>query len=568
MIKNKIILGFVFISSFAYLHANWAQQTLQSMTLDQKVGQLFMVASHCNPSTDMQQEVIKTIKTYHIGGIVLLGNGNVQPEVEAIKYYQQQAAIPLFIAQDFEPGLRRLTDNPFFMTNMAIGSCSDDKLAYEVGKEFARQAAYIGVNFIPAPVVDVNVNPKNPIINNRSFGADPVKVANKGLAYMRGIQEQSIIACAKHFPGHGDTVVDSHVGLPVVNHDIQRLNAVELFPFKKLINGGVKAIMSAHIHIPALDDRPGRPTSLSKKVLTDMLRNEFGFNGLIIADSLDMGGITKNFHQSEAALEALLAGTDILLMSDEKILKSNNKDDWRLYTEFVPRAFNLIKEAVLNGIISQVQLDEHVLRILKAKEFAQADKKRSATTFEMSKFFTPASQALKDKIFEQAMIVVDDVQKLVPFNNKKFLLIQMTDKQQEPLATTLQQYGSKVDILNVSPAMAKNETNSILAKAKQYDAVVVSLHGMNKFKQQVISLHDLSAAEEVNYGLTHETQKLVNDLIAQQKNLLLVIFGIPYSRALFTTSAQLIAHEDDPSAQIAAAKIIAGVLPAQGVMPV
>ncbi len=580
-------------------YANWAEKVLQRLSLDQKIGQLFIVASHCNPSNEMFKEVDDVIKKYHLGTILLLGNGKAEPEFEAIKHYQSQTEIPLLIAQDFEPGLKRITDNPFAMTAMALGSCEDDAIAYHVGKEIARQARMLGVSLLFAPVVDVNVNPKNPIINNRSFGADPKKVAAKGIAFMHGIQGQQVIACAKHFPGHGDTSEDSHIGLPVVSHDRARLDAIELYPFKRLINHGVKAVMTAHLHVPALDNTPLRPTSLSKRVITDLLQNELNFKGLIVTDALNMGGITKNMTQADAAVQALCAGSDMAIIADEMILKSSNKNDWKLYSEYVPQAFELVKQAVLSGKISEEFLNARVLKILQAKEFAHMHKKRNNQQFSMKNFYTSESERIKNNVFEQAVILLDDDKKIVPLCDKKFLLLQINGTTDEPLHKELSKFikdstGNSVHMdstmltmngsghpkrgykpsrtghsscIHINDQQAK-DIHTILKESLKHDVVVLALHGMNKFKQQVVSLHDLSKTEERNYGLSKDIQKLVNEIIAQHPKPVLVIFGIPYSRSLFNKTTTLIAHEEDEHAQRAVAKILMGIAPAKGILPI
>lgn len=342
-----------------------AEELLKTFTLEQKIGQLFMVAAVSDEESNklrllhkpmrMDRAYIEElIKKHHIGGVIFLGKGTPDKQIARTQHFQRLSAIPLLIGQDLEPGpvmSSRLPTVEQFPDAATLGTCDDDEV-YAVGAKLAALCKHLGVHINFAPVVDVNTNTNNPIINKRSFGATPELVTRKAIALMRGLQDASILACAKHFPGHGDTDVDSHRDLPHVSHTKKRLAAVELPPFKNLIDNGVASVMTAHLAVPALEAEPNRPTSLSRNVVTNVLQKELGFEGLVVTDGLDMQGVTKHFKPGEIELHALRAGNDILLCPMD-----------------APKAIALIKQAIDEGTISTEELDRHVLKILLAKQW-------------------------------------------------------------------------------------------------------------------------------------------------------------------------------------------------------
>ncbi len=344
--------------------AQWAEQTLSQMTLDEKIGQLLMIAVPCNPDsatnadrlftlqlpTDLNKDyATNMIRNYHVGGIIFICEGMVQEQVVATNYFQQQSKLPLFVAQDFEPGLVRLSDVVNYPRARIVAQAGDLDVTYRIGKQIGLQAKRLGVNVVLAPVVDVQTNDKNPVINTRSFGKTPQLVAEHGQALMRGIQEAGVIACAKHFPGHGDTSVDSHLGLPRLEHGIDRLNAIELVPFKKLIDAGVAAVMPGHLLVPHIDAE--NPTSLSSIFIKELLQKKLGFKGLIFTDALIMKALTLHTQEGTAALKSLLAGCTMAVFPDD-----------------VPKSFAIIKAAVEQGAFSEQELNEKVLLILQTKQ--------------------------------------------------------------------------------------------------------------------------------------------------------------------------------------------------------
>lgn len=339
-----------------HIKEHWVIDTLSKMTLDEKIGQLFQVAAFSNRGDDHEQQISKLIEDYHLGGLTFF-QGNAKSQVLLTNHYQSISKYPLFINIDAEWGLgMRLSGCTTFPYQMALGAIQNNTLIYEMGKQIAKDAKRIGVCSPLAPVVDVNNNPKNPVINYRSFGENKELVAEKGIAFMKGLQSENILDNAKHFPGHGDTSVDSHLSLPILEHTNERLQALELYPFKELIKEGLSSIMSAHLSIPAWDDDENVPATLSQKILKDILVDELAFEGLVITDALDMQGITNYFKEGEADVNAILAGNHIITNSQS-----------------VPLGVKKIKDAIQNKRFSEKQLNSIVAKLLAMKKWVGLD---------------------------------------------------------------------------------------------------------------------------------------------------------------------------------------------------
>lgn len=406
IIKKTVVAGLtlvciVFIlSPHSCAHGSWADITLERMSLEEKIGQLCVVAAVSNDMINkefmvrepyhMDPEYIKQLVTdYHVGGVIFLGAGRIEEQCALTRSFQSMSSIPLIIAQDFEWGLSmRLVDAVRFPRALVLGALQDQSLIYAVGYEIGRQARQLGVHLVLAPVADVNSNPNNPIIGTRSFGDDPHVVAERSLLFARGLQDAGVLSCAKHFPGHGDTSVDSHVGLPRVLHAKDRLENIELVPFAHLINNGIAAVMTAHLAIPVFTGGVYTPATVSPAVVTDLLRTQLGFEGLIITDGLGMRGITDQYVPGELEVAALLAGNDILLCPVD-----------------VPCAIACIKQAVEDGRIAVKLLDEHVMRILRAKEQLLACCPESfMPTYDHTVFHGPAVYELQRQVYHSAGI--------------------------------------------------------------------------------------------------------------------------------------------------------------------
>ena len=315
--------------------------------------------------------------------------------------YQSVSEIPLMIALDAEWGISMRLDSALrFPWQMTLGSIQDEKLIYQMGAEIARQCKLIGVNINFAPVVDVNFNPENPIIGNRSFGEDPVRVAELGIQYMKGLQDNGVLACAKHFPGHGDTDTDSHKSLPIINHTKQRLDSVEILPFKNLINNGLGSIMVAHLYIPELDNTKNLAVSLSPKLVKGLLKEELEFEGLVITDALNMKGVSKYYEPGVVDVKALLAGNDVLLFSED-----------------VPKAINKIKLAIKNGEITKEEVENRCRKILNNKywmglsEFSPINLDKVRNEVKVNN-----THLINRKLIENSITLVQNYDNILPLN--------------------------------------------------------------------------------------------------------------------------------------------------------
>ena len=320
----------------------WVNQTFDGMSLEERIGQLFMVAAYSNRGPAHFSKLKNLIEEHHIGGLIFFQGGPMRQALMCNEL-QEASKIPMMIGMDAEWGIEMRLDSTIgFPRQMTLGAIRDDRLIYEMGREIGRQFNRMGMHINFAPVADVNNNPDNPVINSRSFGELRENVAQKSAAYMQGLQDENVLANAKHFPGHGDTDTDSHKALPSILHDRQRLDSVELYPFRQLIARGLSSAMVAHMYIPALDSSAEQASTLSRPIVHDLLRKEMGFEGLIVTDALNMKGVSAQFEPGDVELQALLAGNDILLFAED-----------------VPKAVRLIKEAIEDGTIDEKEINRH-----------------------------------------------------------------------------------------------------------------------------------------------------------------------------------------------------------------
>ncbi len=331
----------------------WVDSTYAALSPDERLGQLFWLRAHTDKDDAYETAVEEQVKKYKPGGLCFFNptaKGTPEKQVELTNRYQASSTkLPMFITIDGEWGLgmRMRGTAMSFPRQMTLGAIQDNTLIYRMGAEIAKHCKRVGVNFNFAPDADVNNNAANPVIGFRSFGEDPYNVAAKAYQYMLGMQDNGVMASAKHFPGHGDTDTDSHYDLPLISHDIARLDSIELFPFKILIRQGVASVMIAHLNVPALDDTPNLPSSLSPKIITDLLRNKLNFKGLILTDGLEMHAVTKNFPKGEVEARALAAGVDVLLLPVD-----------------LEASFRTVKQWMADGRISLASIEASVKRVL------------------------------------------------------------------------------------------------------------------------------------------------------------------------------------------------------------
>jgi beta-N-acetylhexosaminidase len=509
------------------------------MSLDEKIGQLFMVAAYSNKGADHTIQIENLITNYHIGGLIFFQNDPLK-QAYLTNYYQSISKTPLMVGIDGEWGLNmRLQKTQKFPYAITMGALNSDSLVYEVGVAIAQQCKRLGIHINFAPDIDINNNSNNPIIGFRSFGDNKEKVAKYGAAYSKGMMSEGVLSCAKHFPGHGDVGVDSHHDLPVVNKSKSEIDTLELYPFKYLIKDGVASIMVAHIHYPALDNRPNRSTSLSKYVIDTLLKKELHFQGLVFTDALNMKGVAKHFAPGYVDLEAFLAGNDVLLFSEN-----------------VPLAISLIKNAILNGQISEEDLNKRVAKILYWKQFAGLDHYKP---IDLKKLNADLLNLQYDKLLQnvanQTVTLVQDSKKLTPINkNNKTVVIAFGDLTNSEWQKHLKKH-QNIHFIQVPKGIAVSKQNQLFIELSSYKNIIVSLHQPKVWSQQTS-------------GFESTDIEWINKL-SKTKKIILVNFASPYVLSKFDGNITLInAYEDETFYQKASADLIYGTLRNKSQLPV
>ncbi|MDQ3395390.1 MAG: glycoside hydrolase family 3, partial [Bacteroidota bacterium] len=460
---------------------------------------------------------------------------------------QAASKVPLMLAMDAEWGLGMRLDStisyPFMMT---LGAIQDDSIIYEMGKEVAAHFKRIGMHINFAPVVDVNNNPKNPIINYRSFGDNKYKVADKGLAYMRGMQDNGIIAVAKHFPGHGDTDVDSHAALPLLNFTRERLDSLEMYPFRELINNDIGGVMVAHLSIPGLDPTVNLPSTLSKPIVTQLLREELDFQGLIFTDAMNMKGVTKYFPKGEADVKAIMAGNDVLEI-----------------TENVAVAIAKIKSAIDKGEVLQEDIDERCKKVLAAKYWAGLHQYQPVAVENIvEELSTPENKATLAAMAQKSLTLLINKDNVFPIKNtknvKKIATLAIGISEVSLFQNILEREGVAQDHYFLPKNSTAKNINSLKEKLIDYDLILVGVYGPRK-------------VPGTKFGFSKDVTAFTKNLTENTKNAF-AYFGNPYSLVQFgdwqNTSGLIITYELNPYAEEAAAKFISGKAGAFGRMPV
>ncbi|HRK82768.1 MAG TPA: glycoside hydrolase family 3 N-terminal domain-containing protein, partial [Saprospiraceae bacterium] len=520
----------------------WVDSMFNVLTPDERLGQLFMIRAHSDKGADHIAGVEKLIREYHVGALCFF-QGTPVKQVELTNRYQALTRhIPLMVAIDGEWGLgMRLKENTIsYPRQLPLGAIQDNWLIYEFGKEVARQCRRIGIHVNFAPVADVNNNAANPVINTRSFGEDRYNVAVKSNMYAKGMQDNGVMACAKHFPGHGDTDVDSHLDLPSITHDRARLDSIELFPFRELARQGVGSFMIAHLNVPALDTGMNRPTTLSRYTVTELLRKEMGFEGLAFTDALEMKGVTKHFKPGEVEAEALLAGNDMLVLP-----------------ESMEAAFREIKRYIAEGRIAQAEVNEHVKRVLRAKYRLGLTTFAPISTDSLDQQLnSPDAIALKWKLYEHSLTLARNKGNLLPIKKMStdMAALSIGASAKSKFQARLESY-KKMPLFQSPKEISSSERSRLLQTLGKKELVIVSLHGMSSFASQ-------------GYGLSKSALDFLETL-ARRTQVVLVVFGTPYSLRHFDQiDPVLVAYEDDPIAQDLAAQALFGAIGISGRLPV
>ena len=508
------------------LFAGWAEETLEKMTLEEKVGQLIMAPACPKRGEDHWDDWMRILLEHHVGNAIAKQSDPIS-QAAFLNRLQEMSKLPLLISGDTEWGLAmRMEGTMAFPKQMTLGAVSDLSLIYEMGKEIGRQARCVGIHLCLAPVADVNHNPQNPIIHMRSFGEDAGEVAIRVSAYAKGLAEAGVMACAKHFPGHGDTSVDSHQDLPCIPYERERLEAVEWVPFKQAIDSGIGSVMSAHLLVPCLDGE--FPFSLSPQ-LKKVLRKEMGFEGLIVSDALNMKALSDRFSPEEAAVLTRRAGTDLLLYGDHIDPKVD-----ALLKEMIPRACEALKKAYRSGDLDCNDLDESVLRILRAKEKLGLHEVRFVPGGDL---FPESAVALKKRLFEEAVTLIGELPELR--EGAAYLSFGDDDA-----------LGEKFSAVFEAPLQLDLENkNTLLEQLIPFDQVVIALHQA-----------DLKAK---NFGLSDEALGLIKALASRS---ILCHFASPYT--ILSHPSLLIAYENDPAAQEAVCQTLKKARKPNGSLPV
>lgn len=523
--------------------SQWVDSMMSKMTLEEKVGQLFMIRAFSKEDNEHIKSVRNQIEKYKVGGVCFF-QGDPLKQSYLVEDYQSRSRIPLLMAIDGEWGLgMRFPDKAIsFPRQITIGAVNDNQLVYRMGYEIGRQCRLSGLNVNFAPDVDVNNNPANPVINMRSFGEDPFNVASKGYAYMKGLSDAGVMACAKHFPGHGDTDVDSHHDLPVIPHDRRRLDSIELYPFRMMIDHKVPSVMIAHLMVPALDNSPDVPTSLSKRVVTDLLRKEYGYEGLIYTDAMEMKAVTKHYGPGEADLAVFMAGNDIVLLPAD-----------------IEAGYKSILTAYQEGKFTEDRLNESVRRILGTKYDLGLHKqvKFSMPDNIYQELNSDEAVNIKTEIYEKALTLVSNDDKVLPLKSLSGLDFGSVSLGADRMTTFQQRILSYVDSENYwLPKDAKStDYEQKITQLSQKDIVIVGLHDMSWYARNA-------------YGINQAQIDFVHAL-AEKTKVVLVIFGTPYALPSFEKiRTTLVAFEDNEISQEVAAQALFGVTDITGKLPV
>ena len=529
---------------FLKLESRWVDSVFNSLNSDQRLAQLFMVAAYSNRDMKHVREIRELIEKYHIGGLIFMQGGPLR-EAKLNNYYQHLSKTPLLISIDGEWGLAmRLDSTAKYPKQMTLGAIKNDSLIFEMGKQIAKECKRLGIHVNFAPVADVNNNALNPVIGMRSFGENKFNVAKKAIMYMRGLQAEGVMANGKHFPGHGDTDSDSHKTLPTINHSKERIDSIELYPFKRLFDEGLSSIMVAHLFVPNLDSTKNRATTLSPYIVNDLLKKQLGFQGLVFTDALNMKGVASFYEPGIVDVKALLAGNDVLL-----------------FAENVPKAIEQIKIAVTNSLITQDEIDERCKKILKAKFWCGLNNNQFVNPKNLVEDLNSvASQALNHKLAEASVTLLKNDQSILPLKNLdalKIIEISIGDKSENSFSETLNKY-SKIDHLGIEHDASKKEQDSLLSAIKNYDLVI-------------LQLNKTTYKPETNFGCSASSIELIST-ICNTKQTILCLFSNPYLinklQGIDKASAILNLYENNVFSQEAAANAIMGAITVNGTLPV
>jgi beta-N-acetylhexosaminidase len=520
----------------------WVDDTYNAMSDTARIGQLFMIRAHSNLGEEHIQKVMNEIRTYQIGGLCFF-QGTPEKQANLTNQYQKLSKIPLMVSMDAEWGLSmRLKESTItFPKQMMLGAIQDNNLIYRFGVAIAKECKRLGVQVNFAPDADVNNNPRNPVINERSFGEDKFNVAAKAYQYMKGMQDNGVMACAKHFPGHGDTDADSHYDLPVINYDMTRLSNLELMPFRVLSQQGIGSMMVAHLQVNAIDATANTPTTLSKNAIRNILRDSIGYQGLIFTDGMEMKGLTKFFPSGEASARAIEAGNDMLLLPEN-----------------TASAIEWIRKYMSEGRITEKDLEASVKRILHAKyQYGLMTPQYIEPANLRSELNSYESQTLKRDLIQSALTLVRNEDKVLPF----------VGYQPDSMATLAMGTGNWTTFqYQLNQMGIFNQFN--IGKSMTAEKKKSMLEYFSKKKTVIVSLHDMKPKASEHFGLSQDTRDFVNEL-AKRTNVVLVVFGNPYALTYFDEVKNVVeCYNEDKVTQELTAQGLFGIFEFKGKLPI
>lgn len=530
--------------AFLGIKTGWADSVFNSLTPDERIAQLFMVAAYSNKDEAHYAEITKLVSEYKIGGLIFF-KGTPYKQAQLTNHYQKNAKTPLFIAIDGEWGLSmRLDSTAIYPRQMMLGAIQDEKLIYEMGVQIAHQCKTLGIHINFAPVIDVNNNAKNPVINNRAFGEIKEHVARLGIAYMKGMQDHLVMACGKHFPGHGDTDMDSHLALPTIPHSFERLDSLELYPFKELIREGLASMMVAHLYIPKLDATPNQASTLSPAIVNGLLKDSLGFKGLVFTDALNMQGVASYYQPGEVDVKALLAGNDVLLFAQD-----------------VPLAITKIKEAIQKGQITQAEIDERCLKILRAKQWVGLGNYQPVSTENLyEELNLRETVVLNRKLANASVTLIHNPANELPFGRTdtlKVAYLNIGAVEKNPFYEIMQRYAT-IEQLQIPRALSSTEEDDLIEKLDAYDKVIVGFHRTNNDPKK-------------NFGVTIQSIQIFQQL-CEVTEVTGVLFGNAYALEKFgdlsKAKAFVVAYQDTDFTNESAAQLLFGGIVPKGKLPV
>ncbi len=523
---------------------HWADSVFKSLSPDERIAQLFMVAAYSNKDKAHVKEIKELVDKYKIGGLIFFQGGPVRQAVLS-NCYQSCSKVPLLIAMDAEWGLAmRLDSTTKFPRQMTLGAIQNDSLIYEMGVEIARQTKRLGMQVNFAPDIDINNNPLNPVIGNRSFGENKMNVTRKALLYMKGMQDNHVLACGKHFPGHGDTDSDSHKTLPTIKSSRARLDTLELYPFKELITQGLGSMMVAHLSIPALDTTPNQASTLTKSIVTGLLQDTLGFKGLIFTDALNMKGVSKFYKPGEVEVKALMAGNDVLL-----------------FPEDVPTGIKEIKAAIERGEISQEEIDKRCMKILLVKQWTGLNHYSKIKIKNLVEDLnTPTAELINRKLTEASLTLLQNKNNILPLqhlDSANIASLSLGYKDPTIFQQTLSNY-APIKHFGIDKDAKQNSFDSLITQLKGFDPIIVQINNTNN-------------KPDKDFGLSSPVVTLLKALIKEHK-VIVNVAANPYILAkmdsLQFADAVIMSYENSDYSESYAAQLIFGGIPATGKLPI